>query len=144
MTDSYFKGLPHCVPAGHAISTHIGGQISNVFGYRPDVTIFDKKSGKIDLILECEDNSSRKTHLGDILKAFCYFAENHTSGTLIIVVKNLGSLPKHLRNYCKWLRKITNVKFPAVMIISDRDYLITIQRAYEIASKPFRAMSTAL
>mgnify|MGYP001278466454 CR=1 FL=1 len=141
MKDSDFKQLAHQIGALRIGSS--GSQVSA--GYKPDITIVDA-SGKVMFILESEQKTDRKAFLGDVLKAEKYSEECNATPTLVIVMQQQSNttvkqIANHIHLYISWLRMRVNggMRLAGLLVISDTEYLASVQAREIIGSSAFRA-----
>ncbi|MFC6858964.1 hypothetical protein [Zunongwangia atlantica] len=115
--DRIFKQLKHEY-AGY--NKYLNGQQLER-GYKPDYVLRNKNDY---IILESENNSSRKMYVGGMMKA-AHFLQNKKTGILIFVIKFRDntkpiSIAKHLKRYFNWIYQNTNLR--EVYIIDMEDY----------------------
>lgn len=102
ISDRIFKQLKHEYTGYH---TYLNGQELER-GYKPDYVLRNKNDY---IILESENNSSRKQYVGGMMKA-AHFLQKEKTGILIFVIKLRDntkpiSIGKHLKRYFNWISK---------------------------------------
>ena len=132
MKDKDFKRLEHKYKNYRKYSD--GKEIA--YGYRPDYVLYQEKEY---IIFEFESGSSRKTFVGDMIKA-AHFLRNERSGILVLVisltekVRDIASIAAHLRPYFEWVKNIT--KLNKIYIIDINAYY-NGQRTLEVELPEF-------
>ena len=142
MNDAKFKKLSHCIGPNH-IATR-GTSVSVAPRYKPDITVRGADDS-LAVILECEQKTDRKAFLGDLVKAEKYAEEEKATPILIIVMQQSKSttvlqIAKHLRPYAAWLARLKNgrLNLAKILIISDKQYMRSLNNAETIGSTAFR------
>lgn len=107
ISDNLFKSLKHNY-SGY--KRFLDGQELEK-GYKPDYVL---KKGNDYIILESENNSSRKMYVGGMIKA-AHFLQNDKTGILIYVIKHRNntkptSIANHLKRYFSWVKENTNLR----------------------------------
>ena len=116
--DRIFKSLEHVYKD---YKKYLNGQELEK-GYKPDYVL--KKKNQF-VILESENNSSRKMYVGGMIKA-AHFLKDEKSGILIYVIKHRNntkpiSIANHLRKYFEWIKDKTNLQ--EIYVIDTETYL---------------------
>ena len=113
--------------------------------YKPDYTLRRGRSGPVMVIVEFETTPSRKTVLGDLVKAEKFAEDAPLRLHLLIVVKERSNttacqLRTHLHPYFHWLKKKRSSAFGVqeLLIISDHGFRNSVSTGLPIGSKGFR------
>ncbi len=146
MTDDIFKSLRHCL--GDCYVASCGGVVCK--GYKPDLTACDSNN-ELAFIFECEQKTDRKAFLGTLVKAEKYAEDCAAHPILIIVMQEfsnttLRQIAGNLKPYASWLARLKggNLNLADILLISDQEYLRSIQADELIASPAFRLRSVSV
>jgi hypothetical protein len=107
ISDKEFKKLLHCCKG---YTMHLNGQVLEP-GYKPDYAL---KKDNDYIILECDNNSSRKHIIGGMIKA-AHFLQGERTGRLVCIIApkdntKAESISKQLRTYFNWIKDKTNLR----------------------------------
>jgi len=133
--DKVFKNLEHVYKDYTKYSN--GQELEQ--GYKPDCVL--KKNNQF-VILESENNSSRKMYIGGMIKA-AHFLQNEKFGILIYVIKHRNntkpiSIANHLRKYFEWIKDKTNLQ---EIYVIDTDNYFTNDKVLALDCEDFNLNS---
>jgi hypothetical protein len=140
MRDREFKNFPHLLPVGSSINSNGNALQGN---YRPDISIKDQ-SDKIYIILESERKSERKAFIGAMVHAAKFAHDTQQTLSLVFVMKQTGNqttvpqVSANIRPYYEWIKSLGSSHLREVLMLSDEEYLLSVNANEKILSKPFR------